>query len=161
MIVVADSSPLIVLVNIGHVDVLPRLFGQVLIPSEVLSELRSSKRTAAVQQFIRDNPAWLIERQTQRHEVFPRLDTGESAAINLALELGAGALLIDELRGRKAATERNLVVTGTLGVLELAAAKGMVELADAFDRLAKTDFWVSKDLLETRLKAFRDSRGRS
>lgn len=29
MLVVADSSPLIVLVNIEHVDVLPKLFGQV------------------------------------------------------------------------------------------------------------------------------------
>ena len=32
MLVIADSSPLIALVNIGHVEVLPKLFGQVVIP---------------------------------------------------------------------------------------------------------------------------------
>jgi predicted nucleic acid-binding protein len=28
MVVIADSSPLVALTNIGHVDVLPTLFGQ-------------------------------------------------------------------------------------------------------------------------------------
>ncbi len=35
MLVVADSSPLIVLINIGHIDVLPGLFGQVIVPPQV------------------------------------------------------------------------------------------------------------------------------
>jgi predicted nucleic acid-binding protein len=39
MIVVADASPFVVLVAIGHVDVLPTLFREVLIPIEVASEL--------------------------------------------------------------------------------------------------------------------------
>lgn len=39
MIVVANSSPLVALVNIKQVEILPRLFGTVLIPPEVHSEL--------------------------------------------------------------------------------------------------------------------------
>ena len=45
MIVVADSSPLIALINIGHVDVLPQLFGQVIIPPEISVELNAPNRS--------------------------------------------------------------------------------------------------------------------
>lgn len=39
MIVVADSSPLIVLVNIGHIEILSALFGEVFIPPQIAAEL--------------------------------------------------------------------------------------------------------------------------
>lgn len=39
MIVVADSSPFIALIAIGHVEVLSDLYGKVLIPPEVEAEL--------------------------------------------------------------------------------------------------------------------------
>jgi predicted nucleic acid-binding protein len=35
MIVVADTSPFVALANIGRLDLLPRLFGRVLIPPQV------------------------------------------------------------------------------------------------------------------------------
>jgi predicted nucleic acid-binding protein len=38
MLVVSDSSPLIVLINIGHIEVLPQLFAQVIIPPQVFEE---------------------------------------------------------------------------------------------------------------------------
>jgi predicted nucleic acid-binding protein len=44
MIVVADSSPLVALINIGQIKVLPKLFGQVIIPPEISAELRQSNR---------------------------------------------------------------------------------------------------------------------
>jgi predicted nucleic acid-binding protein len=44
MIVVADSSPLVALTNIGYIDVLPRLFGQVIIPPEISAELSQPRR---------------------------------------------------------------------------------------------------------------------
>jgi predicted nucleic acid-binding protein len=48
MIVVADTSPFVVLVAIGHVDVLLALFKEVLIPPPVASELASSRRPPEV-----------------------------------------------------------------------------------------------------------------
>ncbi len=47
MIVVADSSPLVALVNIKQVEILPRLFGAVLIPPEVHSDEKAGRRIAA------------------------------------------------------------------------------------------------------------------
>jgi predicted nucleic acid-binding protein len=48
MLVVADSSPLVVLTMIGHVEKLPRLFGQVIIPPEVSVQVHPSNRPQAV-----------------------------------------------------------------------------------------------------------------
>lgn len=48
MIVVADASPFVVMVAIEHVEVLPTVFREVLIPPEVASELASSKRPTEV-----------------------------------------------------------------------------------------------------------------
>ena len=41
MIVIADTSPLNYLVLIGHIEILPQLYLQVVIPEEVLEELQS------------------------------------------------------------------------------------------------------------------------
>jgi predicted nucleic acid-binding protein len=46
MLVIADASPLVGLVRIGHVDVLAALYGAVLIPPQVAAELVSPKRPA-------------------------------------------------------------------------------------------------------------------
>ena len=48
MLVVADSSPLIVLINIGHIEILSQLFGTVLIPPVISAELRNEKRPPVI-----------------------------------------------------------------------------------------------------------------
>ena len=45
MIVVADSSPLVVLVDTGYVHVLPALFGRIIIPPEVAAEVAAPRRS--------------------------------------------------------------------------------------------------------------------
>jgi predicted nucleic acid-binding protein len=84
------------------------------------------------------------------------LHPGEVAAISLALELHADLLLIDEVLGRKAAAARSIRFTGTIGILELAADKGLIDLKEAFERVKKTDFWISHELLDTRLRLYLD-----
>jgi len=152
MIVVADSSPIIVLIGIGHIDVLPALFGQVVIPPEVSAELHQSNLPQSVHDFVAARPAWLVERMPGAIEAIPSLHAGELAAISLAQELKADLLLIDEVRGRKAAAERHIPFTGTIGVIELAAERGLLDLQVAFALVKKTDFWISHELLDERLK---------
>jgi len=154
MIVVADTSPFVVLVAIGHVDVLPALFKEVLTPPPVASELASSRRSPEVRAFIATPPPWLRVLAPLSTETIPGLAAGETAAIALAAEVHAGRLIIDEYRSRKAATERGLHVVGTVGVLELAAEMGLIELKGAFERVKQTDFWISHKLLDERLAVF-------
>jgi predicted nucleic acid-binding protein len=154
MLVVADSSPLIVFTNIGHIDVLPALFGQVVIPPTVLAELRQPRRPQAVREFAAKPPAWITERAPTMIDPIPSLHPGELTAIYLAQELKADLLLIDELAGRKVAADRKIPITGTIGVLELAAEKGLLDLHDAFHKVKATDFWISHALLDQRLEQF-------
>src|SRR5437899_12136785 len=60
-----------------------------------------------------------------------RLDDGERAAILLAIRLGAELLLMDDRDGVNVARSRRFAVTGTLGILDLAARRGLILLGAA------------------------------
>ena len=94
-----------------------------------------------IKRFVAGLPAWLEVRPAPEIDSALRsLDSGEQEVIALALATGADSVLIDERKGRQAARERGLRVSGTLGVLRLAADRGLVRLAEAMDRLQTTNF---------------------
>lgn len=154
MLVVADSSPFIVLINIACIDVLPILFSKVLIPPEVSAELAQFNRPQSVREFIAAPPHWLTEKAPSTVEPIPTLHAGEVSAISLALEVHADLLLIDEILGRKAAVVRGIPIAGTIGVIEQAAEQNLLDLKDTFARIKQTDFWISSELLDERLRLF-------
>ena len=83
-------------------------------------------------------------------EIDPKLqqrDAGEREAITLALTTSATLVLLDERNGRRAARERGLAVSGTLGVLDLATRRGFVSMSDALERLQRTNFRASPRLI--------------
>jgi predicted nucleic acid-binding protein len=61
-------------------------------------------------------------------------DVGEQEAISLASELRASLLLMDERDGVAVARRGRLKVVGTLAVLDLAAARGLIDLQTMFGR---------------------------
>jgi len=73
-------------------------------------------------------------------------------AICLAREIQASALLIDDLAGRNAAVQCGLVVIGTVGLLENAAARGLLDLPKAMDRLRQTNARIHPDLIREALR---------
>jgi uncharacterized protein len=128
MIVVSDTSPIRALAHLGRVDLLHSLFGEVLVPPAVEFELQMPPPARAVV----DLTAWNFirvesPRDVSRVQQFRRsLDAGESEALALALERSAAILLMDEAKGRAAATGLGLTVVGTLGALVRAKAAGLV-----------------------------------
>jgi predicted nucleic acid-binding protein len=84
----------------------------------------------------------------------PHLDAGERAAIDLAAQLKADLILIDERPGAAAARSHGFRVTGTLGVLSDAAALGMIDLRAALGRLTATNFRVGSKLIEALLAKY-------
>jgi predicted nucleic acid-binding protein len=77
------------------------------------------------------------------------LDDGERAAIALGVSLSAELLLMDDRAGVVA-------VTGTLGLLDRAARRGLVDLVAAFDALKATNFHTRQALLDTLLAAWKN-----
>lgn len=149
MIVVADTTPINYLILIEEIEVLPKLYGRVVIPHIVREELLRPRAPALVRKWIDRSPAWLDIRTTREvlDPSLSRLDAGERAAISLAEELGADQLIVDDSFARRIAEERGLSVTGTIGVLREAAERGLLDLANAFQRLQQTSFHVAPALL--------------
>lgn len=58
-VVVADTSPLSYLVLIGSIDVLPKLFSRVLVPDEVILELRATAAPPDVRTWAEALPEWI------------------------------------------------------------------------------------------------------
>ena len=126
MIVIADTTPINYLVLIGEQELLPALFGQIIIPEAVFRELHAAVTPQPVQQWLANIPQWLeIRKLTAAPDAsLSHLDEGEREAIQLGEELAADLLLVDEKAARREAAKRNLATSGTLGVLDRAAEKG-------------------------------------
>jgi predicted nucleic acid-binding protein len=59
---------------------------------------------------------------------------------------------MDDRKGVIVARGKGLRVTGTLGVLDLAAQRGLVSFAQAVDRLRRTTFRIPEALLDSLMK---------
>ncbi|HOB74194.1 MAG TPA: DUF3368 domain-containing protein [Phycisphaerae bacterium] len=105
MIVVSDATPLNALIRIGHIDVLALLFGEVIIPPSVASELSQAQTPEVVRSWLMAGPSWLEVRKPTAVDSSIAPDVGEQEAICLAIELGADLLLADD-RGARAAARR-------------------------------------------------------
>jgi len=152
MIVVADSGPLHYLILLDHAELLHRLYGQVVIPEAVLKELTAGRTPPRVREWLSDPPSWLRVQAVPLKDlelVTDDLDLGEREAIALAHLLRADLLLIDEISGRAEARRRNLRVTGTLGILRIAAENELLDIPEVLARLADTSFYVSEDLIRS------------
>ena len=154
MIVVSDTSPLNYLILIDYQDVLPTLFGQIIIPQAVLNELQHMRAPEKIKNWIITKPVWLKVRTVivGASNKLENLDYGEREAIFLAEELGADALLIDEKDGRREAAKLGFITVGTLSVLDRAAETNLISFAEAIDRLRKTPFREPKQIVEALLK---------
>jgi predicted nucleic acid-binding protein len=135
---------------------LPRLFTTVFVPDAVHKELCHPTAPPTLQEWIAERPAWL--------EVMPvdliddaalqPLGAGERAAITLALSMHADLILIDERKGTSVAIAKGFTVTGTLGILRLAAQGGLIDLADTIAKLKLTNFRYRQEMLDDLLSEF-------
>ena len=149
-VVVADTSPLNYLILIEAIDLLPRLYGRIIIPTEVLSELIDDGAPRRVSEWAMMPPEWVEVRSATltNDPALSLLDQGERCAILLAQSEPEVLLLIDEAAGRLEASRRGIPNTGTVGVLRAASIAQLVDLPSALARLVATNFRISKSLLD-------------
>ena len=141
MIIVSDTTPLHYLILIGELEILPALAPTIIIPSAVLQELQHVRAPEAVKRWLATPPAWLEIRHANLSLFTPRkkIGPGETAAIALALELGA-ALLVDDSDAIKEAHRLQLSTLRLFTLLEIAAGKGLLDLTEAIGKMRQTSF---------------------
>jgi predicted nucleic acid-binding protein len=93
MIVVADTSPPLHLARIGRLDLIPAVVGRVVVPKTVWGELVQAGTRPDVVAAL-ESAAWIEVVQDPPVQDLG-LDAGETAAILLAEQLRADALLIE------------------------------------------------------------------
>lgn len=158
MIVVSNSGPLIALARIGKIDLLESLFHQVRIPKAVTIEIGGRNKGERTSLYPK---SWLKEvcvKDKMALELLrERLGSGESEAIILAFETKADLLLMDEERGRRIASSRQINIIGTMGILILAKQKRLIPaVAPLLEELRARDFRMSDDLAGTVLELARE-----
>lgn len=160
-LVVSDTSPISLLVQIDLIELLPRLFENIVVPPDIAAELSDVRSPRSVRDLVANRPTWLQIQSPTSLQVLPDLHTGEIAAISLCVELKC-PLLIDERDGRKAAQSLGIPVVGVIGILETAAKAGLIEdLAYVHQTIRTTRFHISEAVLREslrRLEEYRDKR---
>ena len=152
MIVVSDTSPLNYLVLVGQEHVLPVLFARVVCPPAVISEMLHTRAPEMVKGWASSPPSWLeVIAPFDIDRTLP-LGLGELEAISLAQEIRADALLLDERKAFAIARQLGLSVTGTIGVLELAAKRHLIDLPPVVAELRRTNFRCSDAVFDELLR---------
>lgn len=154
MIVISDTTPLISLMKIESLDILEKMYKEIIIPKAVYDELIINmdykseidiiqKCTFLQTKIVEENlSVTLLQKQL-------KLDLGESEAIVLANSIDADLIIIDERKARRIAKDIGLNVTGTLGILVEAKQCGLVkELKPLLDKLIKNEIRISKKLYQ-------------
>jgi len=149
--IVSNTSPIINLACIGRLDLLPALFGEIVVPHAVFHEVTVAAPDAPGAEDVR-SAAWVrrhpVANQSLVAALRLELDPGEAEAIACAIEAKATLLLMDERRGRKVAQRLNQPTTGLLGVLLLARKRGLLDtIQPSLDDLRRlAGFWISDSL---------------
>jgi predicted nucleic acid-binding protein len=148
---ISNTTPVINLAEIGRLDILDGLFGEVVVPPAVVDELLAKEplfpkaaEAARSGRFRVESPAGLL----LARGFGGVLHAGESECLALAMEHSGSLLLIDDLQARAFAAINGLTFTGTLGCLATAKSRGLIDaVAPLIDELRRSArFWISSRL---------------
>lgn len=152
MNIVSNATPLIALAKIGHLELLRAMFGIIVIPKAVHSEvvLRASGRPGGVELRQAD---WIriqdVTDHTKVDYLRADLDQGEAEAVVLAEELSADWVLLDERKARLAAELVGLRFVGTMGIFLLAKRLGKIEaVRPLLDELKTKKFYLGETVYQ-------------
>ena len=159
MIVVADSSPLVILTKLGCFDFLNRVFPRVCISPEVHHEVVIAGAGLPGASEV-SKAEWIEVRTVQNpaglHSAQRRYGLGsvEMSTILLAKELGANPVLLDDYRARKLAKAEGLEILGSVGLLETFYLRHYLsDLGSVFRQLLTHNVYIDQRLLDRRLRS--------
>ena len=156
MIIISDSGPLISLMKAERLNLLQSLYGEVLIPEAVFSEVTTNPKYEDEAKQIRSSAFIRVVSVEDRKAVSllqraAGLDLGESEAIVYADDNKADILLIEDGAGRKVAQQMRIRVRGSIGILLYAFDENILsrtEVEDALDKMRKAERRISEQLYQ-------------
>ncbi|MFB6216920.1 MAG: DUF3368 domain-containing protein [Candidatus Aenigmatarchaeota archaeon] len=148
---VSNTSPLLNLALIDHLELLEDQFETVKMPRQVWEELEEGEK--GLEKLEELSSTDLIETvEVEEDELFREIvediDKGEAAALRYTLEADTDLVLLDEKEGREVARRHNLNTTGVIGILLKASKTGEIELETEIRNLRKEGFYISDGLVE-------------
>ncbi len=151
MIVISDNSALSALAEAGLLELLPRMFGVVVIPESIHRECGHPRAPKPLRDWISRPPEWLqiVPDPADLLTETQGLGPGEAAAITLAWANRKFAkLILDEKRGRRVAEALGLAKTGVLGMIGEAAGLGWLDFEETIERIQQTGFHMNDTVIE-------------
>ncbi|MBM4350123.1 MAG: DUF3368 domain-containing protein [Deltaproteobacteria bacterium] len=138
---VIDTSSLIALEKINLLQILCKIYKEVVIPESVIKEFGNLSLPCLSIRKVESNLLKLLITDLN-------LGKGEAEAIALASQKGL-KVIIDDSKARKVAENMGLKLTGTIGVLLRAERLGLIDSAqEKVKELREKGFYVSEELLE-------------
>ena len=142
--VIVNTTPLIVLADVGQFDLLRKLYREIIIPQAVLEEIKSqpAKRLTASSEWIK---IVKVANKNDRGLFRAKLHAGEVEVMLLAQEQNADLVIMDDNAAKKTAKFMGLKVTGTLGVLLRAKREGHIqEIKPIIRAMAADGFYIDE-----------------
>lgn len=154
--VVVNTTPLIALSHVEQLDILRKLYGEIIIPEAVYREL-SVKTDSICKKTVDSSLDWIrvdkIKNQMAKAMYKTQLHDGEVEVMILAKEIAADVVIIDDANAKRHAKYLELPVTGTLGVLIKAKQERYIdELKPILQRMVENGIYISQGLIELCLK---------
>ena len=146
--VIVNSTPLIVLCNVGRLEILRTLYTEITIPEAVFAEVTKKEDSAC--QIVKNSLDWIrVERilsPSDKKMYQAKLHDGEVEVMILAQEgVRADLVILDDNAAKKTAKYLGLTVTGTLGILLKAKKAGIIPvIAPVLEAIKKNDFYISE-----------------
>lgn len=138
-IIISDTSCFIVLTNIDELDLLHKVYGQIITTIDIAIEFGETL------------PEWVeiqnVGDKYRQQLLEMQIDKGESSAIALALETPDCTVILDDYKARKIAERLGINITGTIGVIVKAKLKGIIpSIKPLLEKIKQTDFRLSPDI---------------
>jgi len=152
-IVIFNSSPLINLSKIKSLNLIKKIYGQIIIPEAVKEEVvvsgRNKEKVEKIVKLIEKDIIKIVKVKNRSlvKSFQINLDYGESEVLAMAIDMNASLIVIDEKEARQVAEIYNLNKTGFIGVLIKAEKLGLIDSAmDLIDLAIKKGFRINKNL---------------
>jgi uncharacterized protein len=157
MIVVSDISCISILLLIGQLDLLQKIYLEIFIPDAVYNEILAHEKSVKDLNYFKSRNWIIVEKNFTRNiSLLPpkNVDAGEAEAIDLAIYIKTDRILIDERKGSLLANELGIITIGLLGILKIAKENRLIlSVKELLDQLIENNFWLSNELYNTVLKS--------